>query len=153
MIKQYQKKFQIVFWTIFSIFLIIFLSLSKINYGLAFGYAIGGLIIYFFTSINWVFSTWIITTKTKKIRFIASILKILLFFGLLAVIFYFLVLINTTYIEKNNISISANKIEIFNKPINLFTMCFGFLNSFLTIITLAIIQKSKKWNNMERRRD
>ncbi|WP_322875930.1 hypothetical protein [Mycoplasmopsis felis] len=126
---KFQKKYEIIFWTLWIFFCVLFGLVSLEHNGAFFGFAIGSLCSYILFKI-----TLILTfnnSKNKLFVYFLNILKMFIFFIFILTIIYLILKINNLY-TKNNL----------NYPINFFYY-LGGINLNLIVILIHYLLEIK----------
>ncbi|MEA4276479.1 hypothetical protein [Mycoplasma sp. 21DD0573] len=135
----YMQMHTFIFAIFFLLISVVFLSLIGINRGLFFGYALGGLLIYFLFKLNWLFAYLFLRNKKTKL-YALSILKSVLFFLFLGAIVYLMFFINTEYLKQMQIT-EYSVLQVLDQPFNFFAFAGGILTNIFVIIITEIVNK------------
>ncbi|MEA4333430.1 hypothetical protein [Mycoplasma sp. 1232] len=135
----YMQMHTFIFAIFFLLISVVFLSLIGINLGLFFGYALGGLLIYFLFKLNWLFAYLFLRNKKTKL-YALSILKSVLFFLILGAIMYLMFFINREYLKQMQIT-EYSVLQALDQPFNFFAFAGGILTNIFVIIITEIVNK------------
>ncbi|WP_025755562.1 hypothetical protein [Mycoplasmopsis cricetuli] len=142
-----EKITDIVFVIVFLFFSIIFAIVSYWNYGIFFGFAIGGLLIYLSIKINELISNQAVFSNSIKKVMMIIFLKNIFFYILVALVLLVCLIINKHFVEKQYFQ-NLNLIKFWfylDKPINMYGFCIGASMPLWTnIIANYLLNKKNK---------